>query len=42
MFIGEIWVGEKVIEVGFVDVVGYLVLMMKEKFGEKVCFCCYE
>ena len=38
LFTGEIWIGEKAIEVGLVDHVGHLVPAMKDRFGDKVGF----
>ncbi|MEP3347248.1 MAG: S49 family peptidase [Litoreibacter sp.] len=38
LFTGEIWVGEKAIEVGLADEVGHLVPVMKERFGDKARF----
>lgn len=38
LFTGEIWVGEKAVEVGLVDGVGHLVPFMKDRFGDKVRF----
>jgi len=38
LFTGEIWIGEKAIEVGLADHVGHLVPVMKTRFGEKVKF----
>jgi len=38
LFTGEIWVGEKSIEVGLADEIGHLVPVMKERFGDKVHF----
>lgn len=42
LFTGEIWVGQKAIEVGLADTVGHLVPEMKKRFGEKVRFRRYE
>ena len=41
LFTGEIWVGQKAIDVGLADGVGHLVPTMKEKFGEKIQFRVY-
>lgn len=38
LFTGEIWIGEKSIEVGLADAIGHLVPTMKERFGDKVKF----
>lgn len=38
LFTGEIWVGQRAVEVGLADGLGHLVPFMKEKFGEKVRF----
>lgn len=38
LFTGEIWVGQKGVEVGLADALGHLVPTMREKFGEKVRF----
>ena len=38
LFTGEIWIGEKAIEVGLADKIGHLVPVMKDRFGEKVQF----
>lgn len=38
LFTGEIWVGEKAIEVGLVDGIAHLVPFMKDRFGDKVKF----
>lgn len=38
LFTGEIWVGEKSIEVGLADAIGHLVPVMKDRFGDKVKF----
>lgn len=38
LFTGDIWVGEKAIEVGLADAIGHLVPVMQERFGEKVKF----
>lgn len=36
IFTGEIWTGEKALEIGLIDGIGHLVPKMKELFGEKV------
>lgn len=41
LFNGDIWVGEKAVEVGLADGVGHLVPKMKELFGDKVKFARY-
>lgn len=41
LFTGEIWVGEKAIEVGLADGIGHVVPKMKEVFGDKVRFQVY-
>ncbi len=38
LFTGDIWVGEKSIDVGLADHVGHLVPAMKDRFGDKVKF----
>ena len=38
LFTGEIWVGQKAVDVGLADGVGHLVPTMKERFGDKVKF----
>lgn len=38
LFTGEVWVGEKAIEIGLADKVGQLVPVMKDRFGDKVRF----
>lgn len=38
LFTGEIWLGQKAVDLGLVDGVGHIVPMMKEKFGDKVKF----
>ncbi|MEL6609075.1 MAG: S49 family peptidase [Pseudomonadota bacterium] len=38
LFTGEIWVGQKGVDVGLADGVGHLVPKMKELFGDKVQF----
>lgn len=38
LFTGEIWVGQKSIEVGLADQIGHLVPVMKDRFGDKVKF----
>lgn len=41
LFTGEIWVGQRAIDVGLADGIGHLVPRMKELFGEKVRFQVY-
>ena len=41
LFTGEIWVGERAIDVGLVDAIGHLVPVMKDRFGDKVKFATY-
>ena len=41
LFNGEIWVGQRGIDVGLADGIGHLVPKMKEVFGEKVHFKVY-
>lgn len=38
LFTGEIWIGNRAIEVGLADEIGHLVPKMKDVFGEKVRF----
>ena len=38
LFTGEIWVGEKAIDVGLADSIGHLVPVMKDRYGDKVRF----
>lgn len=38
LFTGEIWVGQKGVEVGLADAIGHVVPTLKERFGEKVRF----
>lgn len=38
LFTGEVWVGQKGVEVGLVDGVGHLVPSMKARFGDKTRF----
>jgi signal peptide peptidase SppA len=38
LFTGDIWVGQKAIDVGLVDHLGHLVPTMKDRFGDKVKF----
>ena len=38
LFTGDIWVGQKGIDVGLADGIGHLVPVMKEKFGKKTRF----
>ena len=42
LFTGEIWVGQKAVDVGLADGLGHLVPVMKERFGDKVKFRRYE
>lgn len=42
LFTGDVWIGEKAVEVGLADGVGHLVPKMKEVFGDKVQFAVYE
>lgn len=41
LFTGEIWVGQKAVEVGLADGVAHLVPKMKDQFGDKVQFRVY-
>ena len=41
LFTGDIWVGQKAVEVGLADGVGHVVPKMKEIFGDKVRFRVY-
>ncbi len=41
LFTGEVWIGQKAIEVGLADGVGHVVPVMKDKFGDKVKFRTY-
>lgn len=38
LFTGEIWVGQKGVDVGLADAVGHLVPVLKDRFGDKVRF----
>jgi len=38
LFTGEVWIGQKAVDLGLADAVGHLVPVMKEKFGDKVRF----
>ncbi len=38
LFTGEIWVGQKGVDVGLADAVGHIIPVMKERFGDKVKF----
>jgi signal peptide peptidase SppA len=38
LFTGEVWIGQKSVEVGLADAVGHLVPVMQERFGKKVRF----
>jgi len=42
LFTGDIWVGQKAIEVGLADGLGHLVPVMKDRFGDKTTFRRYE
>ncbi|MBV0910890.1 S49 family peptidase [Anianabacter salinae] len=41
LFTGEVWVGQKAVDVGLADGVGHLVPLMKDRFGDKVRFAVY-
>lgn len=41
LFTGEVWVGDKAIEVGLADGIGHLVPTMKDRFGDKIQFKVY-
>lgn len=41
LFTGDVWIGQKAIDVGLADGIGHLVPKMKEVFGEKVRFQVY-
>ena len=41
LFTGDIWVGQKALDVGLIDGIGHLVPKMKEVFGDKVRFRTY-
>jgi signal peptide peptidase SppA len=41
MFTGDIWVGQRAIDVGLADATGHLVPWLKDKFGDKVRFALY-
>lgn len=41
LFNGEIWIGQKAVDLGLADGIGHLVPMMQERFGEKVRFRVY-
>ncbi|WP_172299488.1 S49 family peptidase [Pseudoruegeria sp. HB172150] len=41
LFTGNVWIGEKAVDVGLADGVGHLVPKMKDVFGEKVRFIPY-
>ncbi|MBI1417360.1 MAG: S49 family peptidase [Limimaricola sp.] len=38
LFSGEVWIGDKAVEVGLADAIGHLVPTMKARFGDKVRF----
>ncbi|MEM1373531.1 MAG: S49 family peptidase [Pseudomonadota bacterium] len=38
LFTGEIWVGQKGVDVGLADAIGHIVPTMKDRFGDKVKF----
>lgn len=38
LFTGEIWLGQKAVDLGLVDAIGHLVPTMKERFGKKTRF----
>lgn len=38
LFTGDVWIGEKAVEVGLADGIGHLVPVLKERFGENVRF----
>ncbi|MBC6441991.1 MAG: S49 family peptidase [Rhodobacteraceae bacterium] len=38
LFTGEIWVGDRAVEVGLADKIGHLVPVMKEEYGDKARF----
>jgi len=40
-FTGDVWVGQKAIDVGLADGIGHLVPLMKQRYGEKVRFALY-
>ncbi|SLN15426.1 putative protease SohB [Roseivivax jejudonensis] len=42
LFTGEVWIGEKAVEVGLADGIGHLVPVMKSRFGDKVRFRRYD
>ena len=42
LFQGDIWIGQKGIDVGLADGIGHLVPTMKERFGKKVRFRVFE
>ena len=41
LFTGDIWVGQKSIDVGLADHLGHLVPTMKDRFGDKTKFRCF-
>jgi serine protease SohB len=38
LFTGDVWIGQKAVELGLADGVGHVVPVMKERFGDKVKF----
>lgn len=38
LFTGDIWVGQKAIDVGLADHIGHMVPVLKDRFGDKVTF----
>ncbi|CAA9399109.1 MAG: Peptidase, family S49 [uncultured Rubellimicrobium sp.] len=38
LFTGEVWIGERAVNVGLADGIGHLVPVMKDRFGDKVRF----
>ncbi len=42
LFTGEIWIGQRGVDMGLADGIGHLVPVMKERFGEKVRFRKYS
>ena len=42
LFTGEVWIGQKAVEVGLADGVGHLETVMKARFGDKVRFRRYS
>lgn len=41
LFNGEVWIGQKAVDMGLADGIGHLVPSMQERFGEKVRFRVY-